>query len=305
MKWPGGKSFGFAIVDDTDSATVDRVRPVYELLAALGVSATKTVWVYPSRDKWKGQSLADPDYLDFIRFLQTEGFEIGLHGVGSGSFTRDEIVEGLGRFRELIGYSPRLHANHSHSLPNVYWGHRRFVPPVSTLYQLARFDSKFEGENPASPAFWGDYSQGIDYIRNLVFRGIDTLQSDPHTPYREASKPYAKYWFSASDGETATDFTELISKANVDALERSGGACIVYTHFAVGFVRDGRVDPAFASRLAYLAQKDGWFVPASELLDYLLARRDDPARPIGYPALLGLNLRWLAGRVMKRVRLGR
>jgi hypothetical protein len=305
VKWPDGRSFAFAIVDDTDGATVDNVAPVYDLLAAEGISATKTVWVEPARDGWAGQSLADPEYLDFIRRLQAEGFEIALHGVGSGAFSRQEILDGLDRFRQLLDDDVRLHSNHSRSPHNVYWGHRRFVQPIAALYRRFGNRTVFEGEDPASATFWGDRVQEIDYVRNLVFNGIDTLRYDRHMPYREASKPYSKYWFSSSDGETVADFNRLIAPDQVDKLERSGGACVVYTHFASGFVQDGRLDPEFTTRIRALSRRNGWFVPASELLDHLRAQHRDSDRPIGYPALLTLNLRWAVDRVRKRLQRGR
>lgn len=305
VTWPDGRTFAFSIVDDTDGATVENVAPVYDLLTELGVGATKTVWVEPPRDGWAGQSLADPEYLQFVERLAAQGFEIALHGVGSGDFTRREILTGLDRFEELFGAAPRLHTNHSRSPHNVYWGHRRFVQPIGALY--ARFGSSttFEGEEPASPAFWGDRAQRIDYLRNLVFEGVDTLRRDPYMPYRESAKPYSRYWFSSSDGETVADFNRLLSPARIDRLAARNGACIVYTHFASGFVTDGRVDPEFAARLRALATRDGWLVPASRLLDHLRAQHRHPDRPISRLALTRLNARWAVERVAKRVRRGR
>jgi hypothetical protein len=305
VRWPGGRSFAFTIVDDTDGATVDNVGPVYDLLTAEGIGATKTVWVEPARDGWGGQSLADADYLAFARRLRDQGFEIALHGVGSGDFSREELLHGLERFRELLGRDVRLHANHSLSPHNVYWGHRRFVQPISGLYRRFGKGPTFEGEDPASPAFWGDRAQRIDYIRNFVFNGVDTLRHDRHMPYREADKPYSRYWFSSSDGETVDDFNRLIAPARIDALEKRGGACIVYTHFASGFVRDDQLDPVFTARIRSLAERNGWFPSASELLDHVRSQQEHPDRPLRYPALLSLNLRWAAGRVAKRVKRGR
>jgi hypothetical protein len=95
-----------------------------------------------------------------------------------------------------------------------------------------------------------------------------------------------------------------LSEANVDALEADGGACIVYTHFASGFVdASGRLDPVFERRIGYLASKRGWFVPVSTLLDHLAAQgsTDDP----GYPYRLVRNARWATDRLRKRQRYGR
>jgi hypothetical protein len=46
VKWPNGKSFAFTIVDDTDEATVNNVKPIYDLLYELGFKTTKTVWLF-------------------------------------------------------------------------------------------------------------------------------------------------------------------------------------------------------------------------------------------------------------------
>ena len=59
------------------------------------VLTTKSVWVYPPRGRFGGQSLMDDDYLGFILKLQAQGFEIALHGVGDGPFARQEIMDGL------------------------------------------------------------------------------------------------------------------------------------------------------------------------------------------------------------------
>jgi hypothetical protein len=79
--WPEGKRFAFTVVDDTDLSTVENIAPVYRLLQECGMRTTKTVWVYPSRDRFTGDCLQDSDYLSFVKQLKADGFEIGLHGV--------------------------------------------------------------------------------------------------------------------------------------------------------------------------------------------------------------------------------
>ena len=44
MKWPEQRKFAFTIVDDTDKATVENVKPVYDFLAESGIRTTKTAW---------------------------------------------------------------------------------------------------------------------------------------------------------------------------------------------------------------------------------------------------------------------
>jgi hypothetical protein len=47
----------------------------------------------------------------------------------------------------------------------------------------------------------------------------------------------------------------------------------MYTHFGLGFW-DGKLNPRFVESMTCLARRNGWFVPVSQLLDYLLAQRN-------------------------------
>lgn len=307
-EYPDKKRFAFTIFDDADDATVANSAPIYRLLADLGMRTTKSVWVYPPRGRFAGECLLDPTYRSWIQGLVAEGFEIGLHNVGDGVFTRAEILEGLDIFRDVVGYYPRSHANHVSNPDCIYWWDRRFEWPVSLAYRLAYRArhgrrARTSGEDPASPGFWGDACKAhISYIRNLTFNGIDTLANDPRMPFEVASKrEYSNLWFSSSDGQRVEEMRDLLSDRNLEALAASGGACIVYTHFASGFVDDrGRVDPVVATGLERLADMGGWFVPVSRLLDHL-AELGDSSDP-GYRYRLGLDLRWGLDRLAKRRR---
>ncbi len=305
IDWPHGKRFAFTIIDDTDNATVSNVKPVYDLLLQLGMITTKTVWVYPSRDQFTGETLQDAHYLAWILELKQQGFEIGMHNVGSGSFTREEILAGLELFREKLGQYPHMHINHSRNPDNLFWGYKRFGFPLRQLQQLMKSRSYFEGEDPASKHFWGDAAkQHIRFIRNHVFNRLDLATVDTHSPYRVRSKEkYSNYWFSSSDGHTVDQFTALISKENVDRLAAQGGYSIVYTHFASGFVKEGKVHEEFRKNLEYLAAQGGWFVPAGTLLEFLRKQKtgDGPLSGFGQ---FRLDMAWLVERVQKRLRSG-
>ena len=80
ISWPNGKRFAFSIVDDTDDATVENVRPIYDLLAECGLRTTKTVWpLRPIRSSSLAETLEDSTYRNWIEKLQDDGFEIGFH----------------------------------------------------------------------------------------------------------------------------------------------------------------------------------------------------------------------------------
>jgi len=301
--FPEGKKFAFTVCDDTDNATVANVKPVYDLLYSCSIKTTKSTWVYPPRGSCKGSSIQDEEYLSFIHELQDRGFEIGLHNVGDGLFSRQEISDGLDIFKEKIGYYPKIHSNHSANPDNLFWWENRFVWPINLIYKLFKNSTvKRGGELQINNFFWGDLTKRhIRYIRNLTFNNINTIASDPKMPYQiNKTAEFSNLWFSSSDGRTVNEFTELISPENIDHLAKDGGICIIYTHFASGFVNEkGEINSQFEKNIRYLAQKNGWFVPASTLLDHL-AKKQTTIDP-GYLYKLGTNIRWVTNKLTKRL----
>ncbi|MFX1521495.1 MAG: hypothetical protein ACFFCD_16420 [Promethearchaeota archaeon] len=303
IKWPNRKDFAFTIIDDTDNSFTHNVKPVYRLLKKCNILTTKTVWVFPPRDTYTGSSLEDKNYLEFVTELMKDGFEIALHNVGSGKYTRDEIKEGIERFNELLGFYPHIQINHASNPDNIYWGYKRFAAPLSWVFKWFKSRRKFFGENPNSKYFWGDLAKThIKYIRNRVFNSINTYKYDPYMPYKVRSKDkYSNYWFSSSDGHTVHEFNNLIEEENVNSLEREGGCCIVYTHFASGFVtKDGQLNRQFERNILRLAGKKGWFVPVGQLLDFLLSLHGTNNR-VKYSYLAKLDATWLVHRIMKKL----
>lgn len=285
IEFPDGKRFAFTIVDDTDMATLERNRPVYEVLHRHGLRTTKTVWVLPATETDHpanaGDSLNDPDYRAFIQDLRSKGFEIALHGVRGGSSERADIVAGLEEFRRLFGSYPRLHVNHSMNRDNLYWGRDRWsFAPLRWLYSLAK-DGSFAGQEAESPYFWGDLAhERVRYVNQFTFGDINLLKVTPSFPYHLPDKPLVNYWFPTANGNNRDQFSILLSRENLDRLEREGGVCLVYAHLGAGSFNQGDgVDPRFEERIRDLASRNGWFVPASELLDYLAAQPGWTAEP--------------------------
>ena len=251
--------------------------------------------------------MLDENYLSFITDLKNRGFEIALHNVGSGKFTRKEIIDGFNIFNRELGFCPRLHINHASNTDNIYWGYERYKFPLKNAMELIYGGKrKYYGTDIESDYFWGDIcKEKITYIRNYTFNDINTLKVDPRMPYIDKDKEkYSNFWFSSSDGHTVNEFNALLAKDNIDRLESEGGACIVYTHFASQFVDSaGRLDREFARNMEYLSGKNGWFVPASTLLDYLLKQRENKYVTRNY--LRRLDFRWALDRVVKRLRFKR
>lgn len=308
MIWPNNKSFGFTIIDDTDFATVENIKPVYDYLSINGFKTTKTVWIYPCRDNFKGQSLADNNYLDFIRQLSDKGFEIASHGAGSGIFNREEILASLEDFKDKIGYYPKIFINHESNSDCIYWGSKRFFSVFNFLYCFARqiLGKKHivcGGSEPKSISFWGDICKDkIKYIRNYTFNDINTIKNDKYMPYLVKRKTkFSNFWFSSSDGGNCKEFCHLLSKKNIDRLERENGLCIVYTHFAYDFFKDGKLDTEFTNCIDYLVKKNGYYVPASKILDYL---KDSQSKIVYLNSFSEFiyNIRWFKDRVIKELK---
>ena len=277
MKFPDNKKFAFSIFDDTDRATVENTKPIYSLLENLKIYTTKSVFVFsnknPLKEADKGDSLENPDYLSFILGLRDKGFEIGFHGAMGGSSQREEIKKALEIFKEKIGYYPETYANHLSNKESIYWGKDRLDSYfLKFLYSLAtvKRKQKFEGHLPNSEYFWGDLiKERITYTRNFVFNKINLLKINPSLPYHNPKNPYVNFWFSSSNGHDVDEFNKLINPKNIDKLEREGGVCLVYTHFANDFVKNGKINKTTVELLTGLSQRNGWFAPISDILDFL------------------------------------
>ncbi|HLW51624.1 MAG TPA: hypothetical protein VKW06_02175 [Candidatus Angelobacter sp.] len=297
-RFPSNKTFAFSIFDDTDNSTLANIRPVYRMLRELGFRTTKSVWplaVAPGA-RFGGDTLQDCEYLRFIQELQHDGFEIGLHNVRSGSSPREIVHRGLEEFRVRLGEYPRTHANHCDNFENIYWGSgrlsrtsTRFAYNLGTRY---RHNWNFRGHVPGSEYFWGDLCRNhIRFVRNFVFDEVNLERVNPTLPYHDESKPFVNYWFSSCEGGDVSKFCDTLSEENQDRLVAESGICIMYTHFASGFAWRGMPDPGFTRLMRRLSRLNGWFVPVSELLEFLVKEKKE--RKIRAGELASMETRWL------------
>ncbi len=302
-QFPGNKSFALTIFDDTDRGTVENTKPVYDLLSELGILTTKSVWVLPSNDirRRSSKSLSDAEYLSYVIGLRDKGFEIALHGVRDGSSTRGDISVGMEQFRVAIGRYPLIHVNHVGNAENLYWGRKRLdIWPLNMFYAFARPSSegRFLGDEDTSEYFWGDIIKDkIRYVRNFTFHEINTYKLNPSMPYHDDSKPYVNGWFSSSDAHNVQAFNDLLKKENLDRLEQEHGTCIIYTHFAFGFVVNGVVNDTAKARLLDLSRRNGYFVPVGELLRFL-EDRNRGSQPLRFRERVQLQVRWVIEKAL-------
>jgi len=301
IRWPGGKDFAFTIVDDTDGSTMENVPLVYALLADLGLRTTKSVWTLDC-DPGAGLSCTDPRYRAWAVGLQEQGFEIALHNVSSRTSTRERTIEGLDRFRDIFGADPSVHINHDKCGENMYWGAARVSGANRRVYGALNRRANgipFAGHVESSPLFWGDVCrERIKYVRNFVHADINTYRYCPAMPYHDPRRPFVRYWFASTEGPEVRTFSEKLSDANLDRLAAEGGACIMYTHFASGFAEGGKLDPRFVRVMRRVSALNGWFAPATQVLDHILGETGH--HTITDAERTRLERRWLAHKVRLR-----
>jgi hypothetical protein len=279
IQWPDGKQFAFTIFDDTDLQTVDNVSAVYSFLSDIGFRTTKSVWPIRgsnSPEVW-GATCDDDQYLKWVLDLQQKGFEIALHNVTHHTSTRAETAHGLETFHRLFGHYPYSMANHDGCNESIYCGDSRLTGINQVVYKLLhlnKYKGMFQGHVESSPLFWGDLCrEKIKYVRNFAFGDINTLKQCPFMPYHDPARPYVNYWFASSEGPVITSFNSMLSEDNQEKLGTEGGACIMYTHLACGFLENGQINQRFRRLMERLGRMNGWFVPVRTLLDHLLEVR--------------------------------
>ncbi|HEV8019039.1 MAG TPA: hypothetical protein VGP32_10820 [Steroidobacteraceae bacterium] len=276
VSFPGGKQFAFSIFDDTDDATLEYIRPIYELLDRLGFRTTKTVWPLPyqgASDYQGSDTLDDPDYASYVRHLQERGFEIAFHGARMESSERTEIHAAFEVYHRTLGRYPTAYAAHGHNCDNLYWGVDRFRFRLWRCLYTAlggRRERRAEGHRTGSPFYWADLAERyLHYVRSFAYDDLNVWNITTAVPYRTAHTPGVRAFFPCSFVDNAEEFIELLNPPRQAQLESERGLAIVGTHFGKGFLRDGRVHPGVIDALTRLAQRPGWFQPVSTLLDHL------------------------------------
>jgi hypothetical protein len=301
ITWPEKKAFAFTVFDDPDAQTTKVGREVYAFLRDLGFLTTKGVWPLRSEQppSDEGQCVEDEDYRVWCQSLQREGFEIGYHNATQNTANRDVTVRAFERFSEVFGHDPVTMSNHYNAAEGIYWGDDRLSGSRRLLYNLVTRGSnheRFFGHVPGHALYWGDLCRDrVRYVRNFVFRDINTLKACPFMPYHDPRRPLVQRWYASSEGANRDLFVETIAEQHQDRLVQEGGACIMYTHFGHGFLRDGKIEPRFRELMTRLSQLNGWFVPVGTLLDQIAAARG--AHTISDKDRASLEWQWLVAKI--------
>jgi hypothetical protein len=304
--FPGGKQFAFSVFDDTDVATLEYIRPIYELLDRLGFRTTKSVWPLPYQgpsDYQGSDTLDDPEYASYVRHLQERGFEIAFHGARMESSERAEIRAAFEVYKQKLGQYPATYAAHGLNCDNLYWGVDRFRFRLWRCLYAAlsgRRERPAEGQRTESPFYWADLAERhLRYVRSFTYDDLNLWNVTAAVPYRTAGTPGVRAFFPSAFADNVEEFIELLSPARQARLERERGLCIVSTHFGKGFLRDGRVHPDVIELLTRLSQRPGWFQPVSTVLDYLVGAQGGIVLLEGY-RLFRLEGLWFWHSVRRR-----
>lgn len=306
VSWPDERKFAFTVFDDTDWATIRLVKPVYDMLLELDMKTTKSVWIHKGQGApiHDGMTCESREYLDWILGLKNQGFEIGLHNAAPSTSSRDMTALALDRFRELFGDRKIIHTNHVGCLENIYWGDKRISGWRRIIYNLMTRGKRrniSQGQVVGDPLFWGDLCQErVRYVRSFVFSDLNSLALCPEIPYHDPSKSFVNFWFVSSNAGSLKRFLENFTIRKIDRLVDDGGLCIVYTHFAAGFAKNGELDIEFRKRMEYIATRNGWFVPVSDILDHLRSGEAPSNRIIPRKRLLKLETRWLRNQALSQ-----
>ncbi len=273
---PEKYKFAFSIVDDTDDANLQNIRPVYNFLNDLGIYITKTIWpmACPEGSKlfFAGTTMADAEYLSYVKVLQQWGFEIASHNATMETSKRERTEAGFEYMDKQFGIQNWLHCNHGNNMENIYWGPNRFSMPMYKLLAKSVFyrGRSYHGENKNSDYFWGDIcQQKVKYVRNFTFSELNLFKISDNPVYRLKQTPYVKNWFITSDAPDVNIFNKLVNQGKLEKLIAERGICLLSTHLGKGFYMGGTLNARFKKTMEYIADAGGWYVPASTLLDHI------------------------------------
>lgn len=279
MHYPSGAEFAFTILDDTDDTTVNNGRPVYELFTALGIRTTKTVWSFDTTPEnrgpyFAGETLSSAEYLKWVHELADDGYEIAFHNATMGSSLRQDTIKALDFIEQEFGLPVRLHCNHGQNRENLYWGPDRYDSYIlkKALSFIDKYRSKriYEGDKKGSPYYWSDIAaERLSYMRAFAYRQLNGAKIPLARPYRDLAKQPSPLFFNTTDAPDILSFNKLVNPDSIDRLRRQRGWAIISTHLGKGFYWKDKLNPEFKQSMEYLASLPGWFVPVSQLLDFL------------------------------------
>lgn len=288
--YPDAREFAFTLVHDADSAYSRRLAPLFEVFDRLGLKLTVTAFAFWAEwahegavwRKWNQSSDPEVRYLapkavpivapveqEFYLGLAASGHEIGMHTPSETSDERQRVIEAFEYWKRVFGDYPSVYVEHSgRSKKDAQCneGSNRESPYYNT-----------DILNHYMPWVWVD---GPGALANGAGEGSLTI---PSTGSPLSAVAFERYGISKGFVRTGKwrnagghGFLEWYNEHTIDDLEKQNGIALVYTHLDFDWLDLGtkRMRRPLEERLAYLASKDGWFVPAGRILDRFVAVRE-------------------------------
>lgn len=256
---------------------MEQVRSVYNFLSDRGFPTTKTVWAVPPAERCglpplpdstlRGITLQDEEYAAYCDALFAKGFEICLHGASAGNNRREVQAQALDLMRHRYG-NPSTYICHSKNADNLYWEEQvtRLQPFRMLLQRMSHHRTLGAVED--SPYFWGDLCrEHVKYIRLLRTRATDTLSANPSMPYYDPSRPYVKYWFSA----TKRALKDCATPEALRSLRENHGLTVLYQYLhRYAYPETLELNPDFAASVERILQSGDILVaPVGRMMDRL------------------------------------
>ncbi len=227
---------GFCVTDDTDAASFEQIRAVYDFLRVRSFPTTKTVWPFEPIDACgipptpastlRGVTLQDDRYLAYCRDLDEAGYEICLHGASAGNNPREVTLRAIEFMQERFTASDTF-VCHAKNAENVYWEEKvtRRFPFRQLLRRFSRH--RCSGEEETSSYYWGDACRRhLNQVRLYRTRRFNTLRHCPAMPYHDRSKPDVNGWFAA----TKRSLPDCVTEPQLERLKRERGLTVLYQY---------------------------------------------------------------------------
>ncbi len=281
--YPDGHNFAFTIVHDADSAYSKRLKPLFDEFDELGLKITVTVFAFWAkrsdaeriRSEWnqtkndqgslfvlKSVPLEDEKEREFYKQLEAKGYEIGLHTPSETSDRREEIIRAYDYFKEIFGYYPKIYVEHSRK-NNLEDQCSEGANPESIYYNtdlLNSYQSWIWTDGP------GALPEDKEKCYDLIAANGSPFNDFALKTYGIVRGFVRTGAWKNSDGD---GFLITYSLKNTDSLEKNHGVALVYTHLDNKWLdtKTRKMFKPIKDRLRYIASKNGWFVPAGQILD--------------------------------------
>ena len=289
--YPNDHNFAFTIINDVDGGYSKRLAPLFDTFDNLGLRITTTAFCFtinPDHEKHDQDNLNEhgrqsPEFFGpenvpltvdserlFYKQLSKRGHEIGMHSPSRGSDTRQQLKQGFEYFRGIFGSYPKIYVEHD-CRNNKEAQSNEGADPSSAFYCTDLL-------NQYGSWIWIDGACALTDQRHEKFYDILAADGSPFNEFARKTYGIVKGFIRSGKWENSTGegFLQWYSKANIDDLEKNRGLALVYTHLDRRWLdrETRRMREPIRQRLEYLVSKDGWFVPASVILDRFQAMKN-------------------------------